>query len=69
MGMSNKPSSPPSRGASPIAKLDRMPVFYSPLMVAQTDSFSPSAAKPEAAVESWLKLGITLGWVRSRPNR
>ncbi len=29
-------------------------------MVAETDSFSPSAAKPRAAVDSWLKLEIPL---------
>lgn len=29
-------------------------------MVAETDSFSPSAAKPKQAVESWLKLDIPL---------
>ena len=34
MGMSNNLSCQPSPGASPITKLDRMPVFYSPLMVA-----------------------------------
>ena len=42
------------------SKLDAIPVFYSPLMAAEAGSFSPSAAKPRAAVESWLKLGIPL---------
>ena len=41
-------------------KLDAMPVYYTPLMVAENDSFSPSAAKPRAAVDSWLKLSIKL---------
>jgi hypothetical protein len=40
------------------AKLDAVPVFYTPLMAAENDSFSPSAAKPRAAVESWLKLNM-----------
>jgi len=30
-----------------------IPVFYTPRMVADSDSASPSAAKPEAVVESW----------------
>ena len=66
--MSNKPLLQPSPIATtPAAKLDRLPVFYSPLMVAQTDSFSPSAAKPEATVESWLKLGIPLSVIAPEP--
>jgi hypothetical protein len=52
------PASPPR----PIqtAKLNCIPVFYTPLMAAENDSFSPSAAKPGAALESWLKLDIPL---------
>ena len=65
--MSITPSSQPSPGASAIVKLDRMPVFYSPLMVAQTESFSPSAAKPAAAVESWRKLRIPLSVIAPEP--
>ena len=67
VGMSSTPSLQSSRSTTPIAKLDRVPVFYSPRMVAQTDSFSPSAAKPEAAVESWLKLGIPLRVIAPEP--
>lgn len=32
-----------------------IPVFYTPAMVADSESFSPSAAKPAAVVESWLR--------------
>lgn len=32
-----------------------IPVFYTPKMVADSECFSPSAAKPAKVVESWLK--------------
>lgn len=48
-------------------QLNRIPVFYTPLMVADADSFSPSAAKPAAVVESWLKLDIPLGIIAPKP--
>ena len=67
MGMSNISSSQPSPGASALARLDRIPVFFSPLMVAQTESFSPSAAKPAAALASWRKLGIPLSVTAPEP--
>ena len=37
-----------------------IPVFYRQEMVADANSFSPSAAKPAAAVESWRALGVPL---------
>jgi len=37
-----------------------IPVFYRPEMVANACSYSPSAAKPAAAVESWQALGVPL---------
>lgn len=37
-----------------------IPIFYRPEMVADANSFSPSAAKPAAAVESWRALGVPL---------
>ena len=49
------------------AKLDAIPVIYSPLMAAENDSFSPSAAKPRAAVESWRKLDIPLNVMVPEP--
>lgn len=42
------------------ATLQAVPVFYRPEMVADANSFSPSAAKPAAAVESWRALGVPL---------
>jgi acetoin utilization deacetylase AcuC-like enzyme len=33
----------------------RIPVFYTPKMVADSESMSPSAAKPAKVVDSWLK--------------
>ena len=65
--MSNSTASGSSPGVAPIAKLDRMPVFYSPLMVAQTESFSPSSGKPAEAVESWRQLGIPLNVIAPEP--
>jgi acetoin utilization deacetylase AcuC-like enzyme len=44
-----------------------LPVFYTPRMVADSESFSPSAAKPKAVVESWGALGIPLEFVAPRP--
>lgn len=41
-----------------------IPVFYTEKMVVDSQSFSPSAAKPKPVVESWLNLGIPLS-VRS----
>ena len=58
--MSNKLAAPKSPPLPASPKLAAIPVFYAPLMVAEAGSFSPSAAKPRAAVESWLKLSIKL---------
>lgn len=37
-----------------------IPVFYDPRQVANAASYSPSAAKPAAVVESWQALGVPL---------
>ena len=37
-----------------------VPVFYSPLMCADSESFSPSAAKPAAVIEAWGKMGVPM---------
>ena len=66
--MSNKVSPDPSQAPTWTSPLDRIPVFYTP-MVAETDSFSPSAAKPKAAVASWLKLGIALSVIAPEPAK
>ena len=55
----------PPRSAPP--RVNAIPVFYTPLMVAENDSFSPSAAKPRAAVESWLKLDIPINVIAPAP--
>ena len=38
--------------------LATVPVFYSEKMVADTESFSPSSAKPKAVVSAWKQLGL-----------
>lgn len=45
----------------------RLPVFYSPRMVARPQSFSPSAAKPTAVVESWQRAGLPIDVVEPTP--
>ena len=37
-----------------------MKVFYTPAMVADADSFSPSASKPRIVVQSWQTLGVPI---------
>ena len=44
-----------------------IPVFYSPAMVANSESFSPSAGKPALAVESWQCLGLPLEFHTPHP--
>lgn len=41
-------------------ELSAIPVFFDPRMVATAQSFSPSAGKPAATVDSWKRLGIPL---------
>lgn len=53
-----------TRARSP---LPAIPVFYTPEMVAEVESFSPSAAKPRPVVESWLTLGIPLTLIAPEP--
>jgi acetoin utilization deacetylase AcuC-like enzyme len=40
--------------------LKSIPVFYSDKMVAEAQSFSPSATKPQAVVASWQSLGLPI---------
>ncbi|MBN8462136.1 MAG: hypothetical protein J0M01_04880 [Dechloromonas sp.] len=44
-----------------------IPVFYTPAMVADSGSYSPSAAKPAEAVASWQRLGLPLNIVSPQP--
>lgn len=65
--MSNNTLCIPSSQHRQTAKLQRIPVFYTPQMVADADSFSPSALKPAAVVESWLELGIPMNIIAPAP--
>ena len=47
--------------------VDRLPVYFSSAMVADGESFSPSAAKPASAVESWRLLGIPMTVIEPLP--
>lgn len=38
-----------------VAALEQIPVFFTEKMVADIESFSPSAAKPRQVMDSWLK--------------
>jgi hypothetical protein len=40
-------------------------VFYTPRMVADSQSYSASARKPEQVVQSWLQLGCNPGRFKS----
>lgn len=40
--------------------IDKIPVFYTPKMLADSLSFSPSSMKPEKVVNAWKQLGIPL---------
>uniref|UniRef100_UPI004048B56F hypothetical protein n=1 Tax=Limnohabitans sp. TaxID=1907725 RepID=UPI004048B56F len=44
-----------------------VPVFYSPQMVANSGSYSPSASKPEQVIQSWQLLGIPMQVTAPRP--
>lgn len=44
-----------------------IPVYYSPLMVAESESFSPSAAKPTPVVASWQQLGAPIDVIDPTP--
>ncbi len=44
-----------------------LPVFYSPRMVAKTDSASPSAAKPGQVVADWKRLNLPIAVVSPEP--
>ena len=46
----------------PIKLLDAIPVFYDPRMVADAQSYSPSAGKPREVVESWKAMRMPLAF-------
>jgi acetoin utilization deacetylase AcuC-like enzyme len=41
-------------------RITAIPVFFDPRMVADAESYSPSAAKPARVVESWQKIGLPI---------
>jgi len=41
-------------------RLSALPVYYTPAMVADAHSYSPSAAKPARVLDSWRRLGVPL---------
>lgn len=47
--------------------LAALPVFYSEAMLAEAESFSPSAMKPRAVVASWHALGVDMRMESPRP--
>jgi acetoin utilization deacetylase AcuC-like enzyme len=47
--------------------LEQIPVFYRDEMVAAVESFSPSAGKPRAVVESWRQLSIPIVIISPTP--
>lgn len=44
-----------------------MKVYFSPKLVADSGSYSPSAGKPEQAVQSWMDLGLDIDIVAPQP--
>ena len=42
------------------SELTALPILYSAAMVAESECFSPSAAKPRAVIESWNALGVPM---------
>lgn len=47
--------------------IDSLPILYTEKMLANAESFSPSAAKPRQALESWCRLGIPLTVLEPEP--
>jgi acetoin utilization deacetylase AcuC-like enzyme len=50
-----------------VGRMETIPVFFSPLMVAPSEGYSPSAAKPGPVVASWKRLGIPLRFLVPQP--
>jgi acetoin utilization deacetylase AcuC-like enzyme len=63
----NAPRSASESAASATSPLTALPLFYDARMVAQNESFSPSAQKPAQVVASWRKLGVPLAKRRVTP--
>lgn len=50
-----------------VGAMETIPVFFSPSMVADSEGYSPSAAKPGPVVSSWKRLGIPLHILAPEP--
>ncbi len=46
--------------AKSLSRLEAIPVFYAETMVADSESYSPSAAKPKAVVAAWQEFGFPM---------
>jgi acetoin utilization deacetylase AcuC-like enzyme len=42
--------------------MNAIPVFYTDKLLADSDSFSPSASKPKYVVEAWRRTGLPIEW-------
>lgn len=58
---------PAAMSQHPAPKLSTIPVFFSAAMVADSEGFSPSAAKPAAVVASWEAAGFPLTLIEPAP--
>lgn len=47
--------------------MQSIPVFYTPQLVADSESFSPSASKPGKVVSSWCRIGIPIDVREPKP--
>ena len=66
--MPNEPAAAAATNAtSRSAGLAALAVYYDARMVADAQSFSPSAGKPRAVVDSWKQLGVALEFPRFDP--
>lgn len=45
----------------------KLPIHYTPKMVADANSYSPSAGKPVQVMDSWADLGLPLDIVAPAP--
>ena len=50
-----------------IRDLDSITIFYNEAMLANSESYSPSASKPKEVVAAWQKLGVSLSMCDPQP--
>lgn len=56
-----------NHAVKPTDGIERVPVFYTPKMVANFSNFSPSAGKPARVVGSWERLGLPIELIEPAP--